>query len=171
MSVNIASFIDRTDIKKTKPAQHKELKMPTGKDINIREVDADSQQNGVINNEISGNYIEQTFDFIQIHFNSVMSVLGIVVLIIGLCCIWRCLKMKNIRKITKFVCLKKCKVTEEMLEVDEKAQEAKRNLGADFELLDVNALVSMANRATVENAYLRSQQMRPTVEGANLSTC
>ena len=58
-----------------------------------------------------------------------------------------------------------------MLEVEEKAQEAKRNLGADFELLDVNALVSMANRATVENAYLRSQQMRPTVEGADLSTC
>ena len=87
MSLNIASFIDRTDFKKTKPAHHKELKMPRGKDINIKEVEEDSQQNGVINNEISGNSVEQTFEFLQIHFNSAMSVLGIIVLIVGLCCV------------------------------------------------------------------------------------
>ena len=58
-----------------------------------------------------------------------------------------------------------------MLEEEEKAPEARRNLGANFELLDINALVSLANKATLENAYLRTQQKRPTVEGADLSTC
>ena len=79
--------------------------------------------------------------------------------------------MKNIRKITKFICLRKCKVTQEMLEEEEKAQEARRNLGADIKLLNINAFVRLVNKATVENAYLRTQQKRPTVEGADLSTC
>ena len=158
MSLSISSFIDRTDFKKTKPAHHKELKMPAEKDINIKQVEAKSQQNGVINNEISGNSVEQTFEFLHIHFNSAMSVLGIIILLVGLCCLWRCMKMKNLKQITKFICLRKCRVTEEMLEDEEKAPVPRQNLGADFELLDINALVSLANKATVENAYLRTQQ-------------
>ena len=43
--------------------------MPSGKDINIKETDADSKQNGIINNSISGNSVETTMDFIQLHFN------------------------------------------------------------------------------------------------------
>ena len=67
--------------------------------------------------------------------------------------------------------MQKCKVTEEMLEVKEKSQGSRRNMRNKFDVLDVNALVSMANKATIENAYLRSQQVRPTAEEVDLSAC
>ena len=171
MNINLATYIDRAKFLTTTTAKPKEWRMPNEKEINIKETDADSQQNGLINNSISGNSVEKNIDFIQLHFQSTMAVVGLVVLIIGLCCMWRMCKMKNIRKIAKFVCLQKCKVTEEMLEVEEKSQGTRRNIGNDFGILDVEALVSMANKATIENAYLRNQQVRPTAEDGDLSAC
>ena len=169
--INLATYIDRAYFLKTATGTPRKWKMPNGKDINIKETDADSQQNGLINNLISGNSIETTIDFIQLHFQSTMAVVGLVVLIIGLCCIWRMCKMKNLRKIAKFVCLQRCKVTEEMLEVEERSQGARRNIGNDFGILDVEAMVSMANKAAIKNAYLRNQRPGPASEDVDLSAC
>ena len=58
-----------------------------------------------------------------------------------------------------------------MLEVEERSQGTRRNIGNEFGILDVEALGSMANKATIENAYLRIQQVRPTAEDVNLSAC
>ena len=171
MSLILSSFIDRTDFKRT-IAHPKELRMPAEqKDISIKQVEAKSQQNGVINNKILGKSLETTFEFLHIHLNSAMSVIAIVILVVGLCCLWRFMKMKNLRKIAKFICLRKCRVTEEMLEEEEKTPKPRQNQGAYFELLDINALVSLANKATVENAYLRTQQNRASVEETDLAAC
>ena len=155
--MHLATYIDRADFRKTTTETPRKWKMPNGKDINIKETDADSQQNGLINNSISGNSVETTIDFIQLHFQSTMAVVGLAILIIGLCCILRMCKMKNIRKIARFVCLQRCKVTEEMLEVEERSQGARRNTGNDLGLLDIEAVDSMANKAAIENAYLRNR--------------
>ena len=171
MNINLATYIDRADFLKTTTEKPRKWNMPNGKDINIKETNADSQQNGLINNSISGNSVETTIDFIQLHFQSTMAVVVLIVLIIGLCCFWRMCKMKNLRKIAKFVCLQRCKVTEEMLEVEERSQGARRNIGNDFGILDVEALVSMANKATIKNAYLRNQRLGPAAEDVDPAAC
>ena len=169
--IRLATYIDRANFLKTTTGTPEKWKMPTGKEINIKETDADSQQYGLINNSISGNSVETTFDFIQLHFQSTMAVVGLAVMIIGLCCIWRMCKMKNIRKIARFVCLQRCKVTEELLEVEERPQGARRNTGNDLGLLDIEAVVSMANKAAIENAYLRNMSAGPATEDADLAAC
>ena len=79
--------------------------------------------------------------------------------------------MKNIRKIARFICLQRCKVTEEMLEVDERPRGARRNTGNDLGLLDIEAVVSMANKAAIENAYLRNMSATPATEDADPAAC
>ena len=80
--INLATYIDRADFLKTTTETPRKWKMPNGKDINIKETDADSQQKGLINNLISGNSVETTIDFIQLHFQSTMAVVVLIVLII-----------------------------------------------------------------------------------------
>ena len=79
--------------------------------------------------------------------------------------------MKNIRKIARFICLQRCHVTEEMLEVDEGPRGARRNTGNDLGLLDIEAVVSMANKTAIENAYLRNMSATPATEEADPTAC
>ena len=169
--IRLATYINRANSPKTTTETPEKWKMPAGKEIDIKETDADSEQYGLINNSISGNSVNTTFDFIQLHFQSTMAVVGLAVLIIGLCCIWQMCKMKNIRKIARFICLQRCKVTEEMLEVDERPRGARRNTGNDMGLLDIEAVVSMANKAAIENAYLRNMSATPATEDADPAAC
>ena len=169
--IRLATYINRADFPKTTTANHEKLKMPNGKEINIKETDADSNQYGLINNTISGNSVSTTFDFIQLHFQSTMAIVGLAVVIVGLCCLWRMCKAKNLCKIVRFICLQRCKVTEELLEVDERPQGTRRNTGNELGLLDIEAVVSMANKAAIENAYLRNMSAGPATEDADLAAC
>ena len=83
--IRLATYINRAKPPKTTTEIHEKWRMPAGKEIDITETDADSEQYGLINNSISGNSVYNTFDFIQLHFQSTMAVVGMAVLIIGLC--------------------------------------------------------------------------------------
>ena len=149
----------------------KRLRMPGAKDIKITETDADSKQYGLINNSISGNQVYTTFDFIQLHFQSAMAVVVLVALVVGLCCCWRLCKAKNVKKIARFICLQKCRVTEEMLESEEKPKATRMTAGSNVDLRDLEAVVNMANKSAIENAYLRNMRQTPTLEEENPSAC
>ena len=168
---SLATYINRINSQKTITETPRRLIMPKGKEIDITETDAESDQYGLINNSISGNQMYTTFDFIQLHFQSTMAVVGLAVLIVGLCCVWRLCKAKNVRKIARFICLQRCRVTEEMLETEERPRGARKTTGSDLDLLDIEAVVSMANKTVIENAYLRNMRATPTTEDSNLSAC
>ena len=167
--IRLATFIDRTNSKKTTTGTPRTI-MPAKK-IDITETDAESDQYGLINNSISGNQVYTTSDFIQLHFQSTMAVVGLAVLIIGLCCVWRLCKAKNVRKIARFICLQRCRVTEEMLETVERPRRARRTTDSDMDLLEMEAVVSMANKTAIENAYLRNMRATPVTEESNPSAC
>ena len=168
---SLATYINRISSKKTTTDTPRRLIMPKGKDIEITETDADSDQYGLINNSISGNQMYTTFDFIQLHFQSTMAVVGLAALVIGLCCVWRLCKAKNVRKIARFICLQKCRVTEEMLETKEKAKGTRMTMGSNMDLLEMEAVVNMANKTAIENAYLRNMRATPNIEESNPSAC
>ena len=168
---SLATYINRISSKKTITETPRRLIMPKGKDIEITETDADSDQYGLINNSISGNQMYTTFDFIQLHFQSTMAVVGLAVLVVGLCCVWRLCKAKNVRKIARFICLQKCRVTEEMLETEERPKGARMTTGSNLDLLEMEAVVNMANKSAIENAYLRNMRATPNREESNPSAC
>ena len=112
-----------------------------------------------------------TFDFIQLHFQSTMAVVGLAVLVIGLCCVWRLCKAKNVRKIARFVCIKRCRVTEELLDTEDRARTPRMTAGSNLDLMEMEAVVNMANKSAIENAYLRNMRAAPTREDSNPSAC
>ena len=168
MFANLATYIDRVYSRKTTSKTPKRLRMPEGaKEIKITETEADSKQYGAINNSISGNQVTTTFDFIQLHFNSAMAVVVLVALVVALCCCWRACKAKNLKKIARFLCIHKCRVTEQMLESEDKPTTVRMNTGSTVEIRDLEAVVNMANKSAIENAYLRNARQTPTLEEEN----
>ena len=168
---SLATYINRADSKKTTTEPPRILKMPHGKDIEITETEAKSDQYGLINNSISGNQMYTTFDFIQLHFQSTLAVVGLAVLVIGLCCLWRLCKAKNIRKIARFVCIRRCRVTEEMLDTEDRPRTPGMTASSNVDLMEMEAVVNMANKTAIENAYLRNMRAAPTREDSNPSAC
>ena len=130
--------------------------MPGGpKDIKIKEVEAKSDQRGVWNQEVSGNSVETRVEFIHLHLNSAMSVLVVILLMFALCMCWRFLKRKNLEKFARFVCLNRCRVTREMLEVESQVPRTQnRQATSENELVDVNSLIALCNRTTLENSKM-----------------
>ena len=116
--------------------------------------------------------LETTIEFLHLHISSAMSVIEVILLLVGLCCMWRFLKMKNLKKMATFICLHKCRITEEMLKEEGEQMPGPRSSQAtEYELLDINTLISLTNKTTIENAYLRTRQNQATVEGDDLAAC
>ena len=169
MLANLATFIDRVDSKKTTGRTPIAIRMPEGpKEIEITEVESDSKQYGAINNSVSGNTVTTTFEFLQLHFNSAMAVIMLVVMVVVLCCCWRALKVKNLKKIARFLCINKCKVTEQMLEDEDKPRSVRLNTGSAVEIRDLETVIDMAHKSAIENAILRNARQVPTLEEENL---
>ena len=63
--IRLATYINRANSPKTTIETPEKWKMPAGKEIDIKETDADLEQYGLINNLISGNEVNTTFDFIS----------------------------------------------------------------------------------------------------------
>ena len=84
---SLATYINRAESRKTTTEPPRILRMPRGQDIKISETEAKSDQYGLINNSVSGNTLNTTFDFIQLHFTSTLAVVGLGAMIIGLCCL------------------------------------------------------------------------------------
>ena len=168
--IRLATFIKRTDFEKTTPRITGQLKMPQGQNIKMAETDADSDQYGLVNTAVSGNTFETTVDFFQLHFTSTLAVVGLGIAIFMMCCCWRMLKAKNLAKMARFICLQKCRVTEEMLSTETPAA-AQRMSTSHSDLMEMDAMVNLANRTMLENAYLRNSTANPTGEGASLSAC
>ena len=168
---SLATYINRADSKKTTTEPPRILKMPRGKDIEITETEAKSDQYGLINNSISGNTMNTTFDFIQHHFTSTLAVLGLFALIIGLCCLWCLCKAKNVRKIARFVCIRRCRVTEELLDTEDRARAPRMTASSNVDLMEMEAVINMANKTLIENAYLRNSGAAPAREESNPSAC
>ena len=168
MFANLATYIDRVDTRKTTSKTPEPLRMPEGtKEIKITEVAADSKQYGAINNSVSGNTVTTTFEFLQLHFNSAMAVVVLVALVVALCCCWRACKVKNLKKIARFLCINKCKVTEQMLEDEDKPRSVRLNTGSAVEIRDLETVIDMAHKSAIENAILRNARMAPTLEEEN----
>ena len=168
---SLATFLNRADFKKTTTKIPGLLKMPHGQDIEISETEAQADQYGLINNAISGNTLNTTVDFIQLHFTSTLAVVGLGALIIGMCCFWRLCKTKNVRKIARFVCIRRCRVTEEMLDTEENTRAPRMNASSNVDLMEMEAVINMANKTLIENAYLRNSGAAPTREESNPSAC
>ena len=108
-----------------------------------------------------------TVEFLQLHFNSAMAVVMLVVMIVVLCCCWRALKVKNLKKIAKFVCVDRCRVTQEMLEDAERPRNARLTNGSTVEIRELEMALDMAHKSAMENAILRNARRAPTLEEEN----
>ena len=166
--IRLATFIKR-DFEKTTPSTTRKLKMPNGQINKLAETDAESDQYGVLNTAISGNSFETTVDFFQLHFTSTLAVVGLGITIFLMCCCWRMLKAKNLAKLARFICIRRCRVTEEMLS-PETTETPARMTASRSDLGDMDAMVALANKAMLENAYLRNSTT-PMREDSTLSAC
>ena len=168
---SLATFLNRADFKKTTTKTPGLPKMPRGKDIEISETEAQADQYGLINNAVSGNTLNTTVDFIQLHFTSTLAVVGLGALIIGMCCFWRICKAKNMKKIARFICIRRCRVTEDMLSTGESTTAPRMTTSSNVDLMEMEAVINMANKTMLENAYLRNSGATPTREESNPSAC
>ena len=168
--IRLATFLKRTDFEKTTPKITGQLKMPQGQNIKMAETEAQADQYGLVNNAVSGNTFETTVDFFQLHFTSTLAVVGLGAAIVLMCCCWRMLKAKNLAKIARFICIRRCRVTEDMLSTETPAA-APRMTTSHGDLMEMDAMVNLANKTMLENAYLRNSGATPMREGSSLSAC
>ena len=169
--IRLATFLKRTDFEKTTPRITGKLKMPNGQNIKMAETDAQADQYGLVNTAVSGNTFDTTVEFFQLHFTSTLAVVGLGALIIGMCCFWRICKAKNLRKIARFICIRRCRVTEDMLSPGESTTTPRMTTGSNVDLMEMEAVINMANKTMLENAYLRNSGATPMREGSSLSAC
>ena len=168
--IRLATFLKRTDFEKTTPSITGKLKMPNGQNIKLAETDAQADQYGVVNTAVSGNSFETTVDFFQLHFTSTLAVVGLGITIFLMCCCWRMLKAKNLAKLARFICIRRCQVTEDMLS-PEAPTTTPRMTASRNDLGEMDAMVTLANNAMIENAYLRNSGATPMREKSSLSAC
>ena len=166
--IRLATFLKR-DFEKTTPSITRKLKMPNGQNIKLAEMDADSDQYGVVNTAVNGNSFETTVDFFQLHFTSTLAVVGLGITIFLMCCCWRMLKAKNLAKLARFICIRRCQVTEDMLSPEAPAT-TPRMTASRNDLGEMDAMVALTNKAMLENAYLRNSTT-PMREESSLSAC
>ena len=166
--IRLATFLKR-DSEKTTPSITKKLKMPNGQNIKLAETDANSDQYGVVNTAVSGNSFETTVEFFQLHFTSTLAVVGLGITIFLMCCCWRMLKAKNLAKLARFICIRRCQVTEDMLSPEATAT-TPRMTASRNDLGEMDAMVALTNKAMLENAYLRNSTT-PMREESSLSAC
>ena len=146
------------------------MKMPRGQNIEMAETEAQADQYGLVNNAVSGNTLNTTVDFFQLHFTSTLAVVGLGAVIIMMCCCWRMMKAKNLSKIARFIFSRRCRVTEDMLST-EVTTAAPRMTTSTSDLMEMEAMVNLANKTMLENAYLRNSGATPMREESNLSAC
>ena len=96
------------------------------------------------------------------HFESAMAVVMLVVSIVVLCCCWRALKIKNLKKIAKFVCIDRCRVTQEMLDDAERPRNARLVNGSTVEIQELETALDRAHQSAIRN-----QRRAPTLEESN----
>ena len=163
--IRLATFLKRTDFEKTTPRITGQSKMPHGQNIKMAETDAQADQYGLVNNAVSGNTFETTVDFFQLHFTSTLAVVGLGAAIVLMCCCWRMLKAKNLAKIARFICIRRCRVTEDMLSSETPAT-AQRMTASQGDLMEMDAMVNLGNKT-----MLRNSGATPMREGSSLSAC
>ena len=162
MSLQLSSFINRY---KTTTPQPKMTKSASNVDQN------EFNQYGALNtNALNNNDFQTTIEMVGIH---IMSASGMVVLFLILFVIiaaWRCLKKKNRKKIMHFLCVKKCRYSEDPGDKSENADSARNNKRIQEIPLDVNRLVELSNQLALNNAVAQVQSQSRAPSTTNLST-
>ena len=79
------------------------------------------------------------------------------------------LKAKNLAKLARFICIRRCQVTEDMLSPEATAT-TPRMTASRNDLGEMEAMVALTNKAMLENAYLRNSTT-PMREESSLSAC
>ena len=165
MSLQLSSFINRF---KTTTQQPKMTE--SASNVNQREYN----QYGALNtNALNGNEFETNIEMIGIHMYSAGGIVMLIFIVFMMILLWRCCKKKNLKKIMRFICIKKCRYTEDSEDKSE-STEAAKNHGKQVEEvpLDVNRLVELSNQLALNNAFaqVQSQSQSRAPSTTNLYT-
>ena len=163
MSLQLSSFIDRFKTRTTQPKMTK-----TASNVNQREYN----QYGAMNtNTLNDNELETNIEMIGIHLYSAGGIMMLIFIVFMIILLWRCCKKKNRKKIARFICIRKCRYTEDPEDKPE-TTEAARKHGAYVEEipLDVNRLVDLSNQLAMNNAFAQVNSQSRSPSTTNLST-
>ena len=112
MNIQVASFIDRL----LKTTQQPTMKKSAS---NIQQ--SESNQYGAVNNNLlNGNELETSIEVVGLHLYSAGSVIMHILIVFAVILLWRCCKRKNRHKIAKFICIRRCRYSEDMEDNPEK---------------------------------------------------
>ena len=163
MSLQLASFIDRFKTTTTQPKMTK-----SASNFNQRKYN----QYGAMNtNALNGNELETNIEMIGIHLYSAGGIVMLIFIVFMIILLWRCCKKKNRKKIARFICIRKCRYTEDPEDKPETTEAAKKHGAYVEEIpLDVNRLVDLSNQLAMNNVFgqVHSQSRSPST--TNLST-
>ena len=62
-------------------------------------------------------------------------------------------------------------MTEDMLDTDDRDRAPRMTPGSNMDLIEMEAIINMANKTAIENAYLRNSGASPAGEEHNPSAC
>ena len=163
MSLQLASFINRDEITAEKSKMTKKASNVDQNEYN---------QFGALNtNALNNNDFETNIEMVGIHIMSAGGIVMLVFIIFMIIVAWRCCKKKNRKKIMHFICVKKCKYSEDPDERSENTDMARHNHRQVQEVpLDVNRLVELSNQLALNNAVAQVQSQSRAASSTNLST-
>ena len=126
-------------------------------------------QFGALNtNALNNNDFETNIEMVGIHIMSAGGIVMLVFIIFMIIVAWRCCKKKNRKKIMHFICVKKCKYSEDPDERYENTDMARHNHRQVQEVpLDVNRLVELSNQLALNNAVAQVQSQSRTTSSTN----
>ena len=95
----------------------------------------------------------------------------LILILFAVILLWRCCKRKNRHKIAKFICIRRCRYTEDMEDKLEKAVGYNKTTGERVENipLDVNGLVSLSNQLAMNQAFAQVQAQSQSASTNNLT--
>ena len=158
MNIQLPSFVNRLLKMTQQPKMRKSA-------ANIEE--SESNQYGAINNNLlNNNDLETSIEVVGIHLYSAGSVIMLILILFAVILLWRCCKRKNRHKIAKFICICRCRYTEDMEDNPEKAVSYNKNTGAR---VDVNGLVSLSNQLAMNQAFAQVQAQSRSASTNNLT--
>ena len=163
MNIQLSSFIDRLLKMTQQPTMRKSAS-------NIEE--SESNQYGAINNNLlNNNDLETSIEVMGLHLYSAGSVIMLILILFAAILLWRCCKRKNRHKIAKFICIPRCRYSEDMEDNPEKAMSYNKKTGARVENipLDVNGLVSLSNQLAMNQAFTQVQSQSRSASTNNLT--
>ena len=164
MNIQLSSFIDRLPKTTQQPTMRKSAS-------NIQQ--SESNQYGAVNNNLlNGNELETSIEVMGLHLYSAGSVIMLILIVFAVILLWRCCKRKNRHKIAKFICIRRCRYSEDMEDNPEKAMSYNKKTGARVENipLDVNGLVSVSNQLAMNQAFAQVQSQSRSASKNNLTT-